>query len=491
MDPIIKAMKSVWDAVETAESDPYRPKYHFTAPAQWINDPNGTIYFKGKYHVFYQHNPYGDKWGHMHWGHAMSEDLINWTHLPIAIAPSKDEGEKHCFSGCCVNNHSVPTIVYTKIGFILDAKTGAEQWGAVSDKDDDEMISWKKMGQNPIMTDDLHGDTNIWDWRDPYIWRENETYYCLLGGHIKGSHRGSAFLYKSENLFEWTYLHPLYQGDETDGRNWECPNFFSLGDKHVLIVSPHGPVTYFVGQYDKANRQFRKQSSGLVDLTQQYYATNTIRDPSGRLILFAWIRGGGKKGWNGCFALPRSLSIVDNRLCMRPVDEIENLKVIKKEEEDLTLKGGAPYHLTDFKTPQLAIEIEVSRSDFEKCRELYVMIKKGWRKYKIGYSNKKGKVFAHRKSAGLNLQDIMATNSDDSLRIQIFIDGSVVEVFFNDKFAFTEHIFIKKLDSEKPIRLFVKNKGSEMDLRSLKVWNMNPASYDLSRYRDYLDQSSE
>lgn len=104
-------MESVEKARPKAEQDPYRPEYHFLPPAQWMNDPNGTIFYKGEFHVFYQHNPYGTSWGHMHWGHAKSKDLVHWEHLPIALAPSKEKGEKHCFSGCCIINGGTPTII--------------------------------------------------------------------------------------------------------------------------------------------------------------------------------------------------------------------------------------------------------------------------------------------------------------------------------------------------------------------------------------------
>ena len=110
------AKESIEKARKIAEKCPYRPTYHFLAPANWMNDPNGPIFYKGEYHLFYQHNPYGDKWGHVHWSHAKSRDLVHWEHLPIALDPSNELGEEHCFSGCCINNNGVPTIIYTSIG---------------------------------------------------------------------------------------------------------------------------------------------------------------------------------------------------------------------------------------------------------------------------------------------------------------------------------------------------------------------------------------
>ena len=101
---IIKAMRSVAAGAARAQADPARPIYHFLPPAYWMNDPNGPIYHDGWFHLFYQHNPYGDEWGHMHWGHARSRDLVRWEQLPIALAPSYEEGEEHVLSGCVALN---------------------------------------------------------------------------------------------------------------------------------------------------------------------------------------------------------------------------------------------------------------------------------------------------------------------------------------------------------------------------------------------------
>jgi beta-fructofuranosidase len=140
-------MASVAEAVPRAEADPTRPVYHFRPPAYWMNDPNGPIYHKGYYHMFYQHNPYGDQWGNMHWGHARSRDLVRWEHLPIALWPSKEVGEEHVFSGCAlINNQGQPMIFYTSIAQGKSAGEYAEQWAAIGD---DSLIHWQNI--HPIL----------------------------------------------------------------------------------------------------------------------------------------------------------------------------------------------------------------------------------------------------------------------------------------------------------------------------------------------------
>src|SRR5262245_13356864 len=189
-EAVAKASLAVEMARESAEKDSLRPAYHLQAPALWMNDPNGPIFFQGRYHMFYQHNPYGTEWGHMHWGHAVSTDLVRWEHLPIAIAPSQDRGEDHCFSGCTVLNNGTPTIGYTSIGAQTPAATNAVQWLATSD---DGMRTWHKHPANPVMTLAVHGDLKVKDWRDPFVWKEGDDWLAVLGGHRDGG-KGCALI---------------------------------------------------------------------------------------------------------------------------------------------------------------------------------------------------------------------------------------------------------------------------------------------------------
>jgi beta-fructofuranosidase len=267
MDRIKKASNSVEKARKEAEKCPCLPVYHFHAPSNWMNDPNGPIFYKNEYHIFYQHNPYSTEWGTIHWGHAKSKNLVNWTHLPIALVPSVEKGEEHCFSGDCVINDGIPSIIYTSIGPKKPHKTSAEQWLAISK---DDMITWEKYPNNPIMTLDLHGDLEIRDWRDPYLWREGDIWYAVLGGHVRKPNRGVALLYKSENLIDWEFIKSLIVGEKETGRNWECPNFFQIDNKWVLIVSPHDKVIYNIGDFE--NNNFIPSKWKILDHGLCFYA---------------------------------------------------------------------------------------------------------------------------------------------------------------------------------------------------------------------------
>ncbi len=172
---LARAQKSVDRGAEEVKADPNRPIFHSQPPANWNNDPNGTLFYKGYYHLFYQHNPFNDRWSWMHWGHMRSKDLVHWEHLPIALWPSLEKGEKHCFSGSAiVNRHGEPMLFYTSIGH--DAP---EQWVAIPK--DDELIEWEKHPENPILSIGDHKGETIVDWRDPQLIHEGDETF-MVGG---------------------------------------------------------------------------------------------------------------------------------------------------------------------------------------------------------------------------------------------------------------------------------------------------------------------
>ncbi len=171
-----------------------------------MNDPNGTIFHNGEYHLFYQHNPYKPHWGQIHWGHASSKDLVHWEHLPIALAPDPGLNELHCFSGCCViADDGTPWVFYTSISaksFATAVRRFAEQWAATSNT---AMITWGKHPLNPILSEETHHpNSRIRNWRDPYIWKEKDNWYMVIAGQEKGGKFG----FKRRT----GWLSPLFRG---------------------------------------------------------------------------------------------------------------------------------------------------------------------------------------------------------------------------------------------------------------------------------------
>lgn len=313
-------------AAARAAADPNRPTMHVLAPANWINDPNGLLYYKGYYHVFYQHNPYGDDWGNMHWGHVRSKDLAHWERLPIALWPSKTKGEDHVFSGSAiVRKDGTPMIFYTSIG-----PRFPEQWAALPETDD--LVVWQKHPANPVVANAVHGDTKVHEWRDPYVIHDGDTTWMVCGGNTNGNQggEGSVFLYEAQDdsLTKWTYRGILFRHPDAGVKNVECPIFFPLDGRWVLITSQGKPVDWFVGDFDRKAGTFTATARGHVDEGQVYAPSVLAKDPKGRAILWGWLDGvPGGRGWRHCLTVPRVLSIgPDGRLRQQPAAELQSLR---------------------------------------------------------------------------------------------------------------------------------------------------------------------
>ena len=367
---IAKAMRSVEEATPAAQADPTRPVYHFMPPALWMNDPNGLIHHNGWYHIFYQHNPYGSDWGHMHWGHGRSRDLVHWEHLPIALWPSKSKGEQHCYSGCALEAPDGKVIAfYTSIPNEdgSSAKFFSDQWVAVAE--DDDLATWRKHEKNPILAPEIHGDLKVYDWRDPFVFTHGGTTYMALGGNVKGDDTQVPVVcyYKAKNddLTEWEYLGPLFTEDGSKLPNIECPNFLKFGDTWVLLTSPHKTVGCYTGTFDPGRSPaFVSEKETLLD-PGTFYAPQCFQDDSGRWIMFGWINCHRKdRPWNGSMTLPRVLSVAeDGTVLQAPAPELEALRKEHVSIADFDVEGILP--IADIQGEALEIIMTFTRTGSE------------------------------------------------------------------------------------------------------------------------------
>ncbi len=302
----------------------FRPYYHFLPASNWINDPNGLIEWEGQYHLFYQANPEAPDFGRMVWGHAVSPDLVHWERRPVALRPDTPADQDGCWTGYAVDQDGIPTLVYT-------GRVGESEYvcRAISP---DGLRTFIKPADNRLDILPPQGE-KLAGFRDPYVWRESDGWYMVVGSGFAGK-GGAALLYRSPDLIHWNYLGPLLASNsDRTGSMWECPNFFPLGDKHVLIVSasPLGYAHYFSGRY--VNHRLIVEQEGVVDNGGFLYAPQVFRDRSGRTILFGWVWEELSKearlanGWAGMMSLPRQLSLgPDETLCGVPVAEVELLR---------------------------------------------------------------------------------------------------------------------------------------------------------------------
>jgi beta-fructofuranosidase len=453
-----KAAASVEKAAVKVKDDANRPIYHLLPPANWNNDPNGPVFYKGHYHLFYQFNPYGDDWGHMHWGHFRSKDLVKWEHQPIALWPSESRGEEHVFSGCAaVTKKGQLMLVYTSIG-----KRLPEQWAAIPE--DDQLVKWKKHPANPILTEKLHGDRKIYEWRDPFVFESEGHSYVVCGGNLNDNKGGQAVVnvYRGENddLTQWKYLGVLFQHPDKDVKNIECPLFFPLDGKWVLIVSQGRPVQYFVGKLDPKEMRFTAEKRGVMDFGSYYAPNCTVA--KGQRILWGWIQDFPKgKGWNGCMTLPRWLTIASDGLTLlqRPPRALEELRGENQVNDNVNVKGEK---VLDVKGDALEIAARLRQGD---AKEVGLKLRRsadGKKAILVSFNGKTLHV------AGLDVP-LTRKPGDDALDIHLFIDHSVLEVYADSVACITR--VVEAAPDDKGVALFAR--GGNGEFEGLGIWHVN------------------
>ncbi len=343
--------------------DSDRPEYHFLAPHNWMNDPNGPIWWKGQYHLFYQVNPHAAIWGDMHWGHAVSADMVHWRHLPIALAPTAGGPDSEgCFSGSAVIYDGKPTFIYTGVqnappdqATIRDGSDKLRETQLLAVAEDDELTHWKKLPE-PVIAAPPQG-MQVTGFRDPCPWREGDEWYMGVGSGERGK-GGCVLLYRSHDLRAWEYLHPLIEGKQNGqtnsnpvdtGEMWECPDFFAVHGKHCLLYSAERKVIWSTGDYDTQAHRFTATRNGVLD-HGAYYAPKSFVARDGRRILWGWITETrpeaefAQAGWAGAMSLPRVLTIgAQGQLEMHPAAEVEALR---GAVEKMTVKPESPLRRT-------------------------------------------------------------------------------------------------------------------------------------------------
>jgi beta-fructofuranosidase len=418
----------------------YRPVYHFTSPAGWMNDPNGPVFWNGYYHLFYQHNPGGETWGNIHWGHARSVDMLYWEHQPIALTPSPEMGEKHCFSGCAIpaaaSAGGAPVILYTSVGEgEQNCRSGAVQRLARSV---DGKI-WRQ-DSKPVLTGVIH-DKAILEWRDPFVWKEGNNWNLVLGGSRRGY--GCILRYCSADLYNWHYKGILFEN--RDYPFLECPNYLIFGERALLFYSPGADVVWHSGFINSSGR-FEVKQSGIMDYSGRagFYAPNTLlNDPAGRYITWGWIpetarNGFPVSGYCGAMSLPRQLSLdPDGRLLQRPASEVENALSQSAEEDHFSLNGNERKFQTHGRT--LAIRLKTrydSGDDFainvyqSPCRRETTGIR--YRAAAKQVTMERGlSTLAGEPAKDFQRACVSATGGD--LDLWIFLDHSIIEIFINGR----------------------------------------------------------
>lgn len=361
-----------FEVVKAAKVTPEeRPVYHFSPRIGWLNDPNGLSYYDGKYHMFYQYHPYNTYWGHLHWGHAVSEDLITWDYLPCTLAPDTEYDKSGCFSGSAIRlDDGSHMLMYTSCGDSSNDPTGKGRWlqtqsiAVMNPADSDNAGEYIKFEENPVIGEgDLPEGGDPYECRDPYLWRAKDGTYRVLfaNGRTSDDDGTRLLIYRSEDGLHWGDGKVLFEDDRRIGVMWECPNFFPLGGRYILIASPMdmqaeqgeavgsirfpqgNNVCYITGEYDEKTEIFTPDSDDSdagyylyepVDGGLDFYAPQVLETPDGRRVMIGWMQDPSMANLHddsefnvfGQMTVPRELSIRDGRLIQWPVRELENYR---------------------------------------------------------------------------------------------------------------------------------------------------------------------
>ena len=461
--------------------DPDRPSFHLLPLHNWMNDPNGPIFWRGQYHLFYQLNPGGATWGAMHWGHAVSPDMVHWRHQPIALAPTPGGPDSEgCFSGSAVVFSGVPTIIYTGVQnappaqvTLHDGNDRLRETQLLATTEDDTLLHWKKDPQ-PVVAAPPPG-MHVTGFRDPCPWREPDGWYLGVGSGERGV-GGCVLLYRSQDLRNWTFLGKLAQGTPNgrrtpnpcdSGEMWECPDFFPLDKRHCLFYSTEGKVIWTTGSYDANRHAYAAERTGVLD-HGAYYAPKSFLAPDGRRILWGWIQETRPQaeyqaaGWAGCMSLPRVLRIgPQGQLEMQPAKEIERLR---GPEERVRLSARSPFlrNLEDLRC-ELGLGMSLLKPNTATIR-LGKVGKPAW-ELVIDIPAKEVRCGAVR----FPIPGLPWPRPD----LRLFLDGSVIESFIGGREALTSRVYGLP-PGETELEVTLTGSGHT----ELQFWPLNPISRD-------------
>lgn len=464
----------------------HRPRCHLSAQSGWINDPNGPIWWQGRYHLFFQRNPLAPVWAPaIHWGHAVSSDLVRWTHLEDALAPSPDGPDSGgCWSGCVVDDDGVPTAVYSGLRRMSDF--GADT--VCLARSDDELLRWRKDGRNPVLDGPPAGLALV-AFRDPFVWREQDTWWMVIGAGLRGE-GGAVLRFRSPDLVDWAYdgvvLDQAGLGSTlARGRAWECPQLFALGDRHVLLLAIQGAQAHqtlhsiaVVGTYQDG--RLEPEHVERFDHGADLYAPATMLGPHGRRLAWGWSweardeAAALEQGWAGVLTLPRVVSLrPDGLLGIAPPPELESLRDAHEAIGEQLLDGEL---VPATRGDRLELATTIAPRDATAIR-LFVRASPGgeeqtlveWDRASGLLSVDRSRSSLDRSAAGGRHSAPFDLGSGD-LELRVFIDASIVEVFANGRCTLTQRIYPTRDDST---GVSLSAVGGAALLRTLDVWQLN------------------
>lgn len=483
-----------------------RPRSHLTPPAGWMNDPNGLFFHDGRLHVFYQHNPSAPRWDRIHWGHAVTDDLVDWEHWPVAISPAVVGPDADgCWSGCVVDDAGTPSMVYT--GIELD---GALRRASIClARSTDGLRSWSKDAAGPIIAEAPVGYAPDC-FRDPFVWREAGGWAMLVGaGNVNLG--GAVLLFRSADLHSWEYVGPwltvadLHGTADTGGPCWECPQLLHFGPRAVLIVSitdpaPDSRPSHVIGVVGRIEAErFVPDDVVRLDAGPDFYAPATVVAPDGRNLLFGWIpedppEPGSGRDWAGALTLPREVRLDGDRLSIEPATEVASLRgpLERRGPRDIPARDGTgPGDRSDERLPtgdvlpagafevQLTLSVEPPASATIELRDEATSPE-----VRIAFRPADDRLSISRRGTvavgGPDLEHEIRLPPDrrGTVELRIIVDGSVMEAFVGGAAPATFRLPTAVAPAER--RLVLAGESGPVRVHRFDVWSLRPTivSYD-------------
>lgn len=479
MDGEQKALKAEFDSKAMAArelrelilSDPARPGYHFVMPEGIAApfDPNGAIYWKGRYHLFYifQDRRSGRKMDH--WGHVSSTDLFHWRHHPTGLLDGMYSGN------CFINAEGVPTICYHQV----------DEGNAMAVALDDDLNTWQKLDSNPITPkteegDEHHGKYRSWD---PFGWLEGDTYYAIFGGKHPGVAKAPAL------EGEWQYTGDLFahgvEGVPLD-EDVSCAELFKLDGKDVLLCISHTlGCRYYIGEW-KDEQFYPEVHRRMSWVDNTFFAPESLLDDKGRRIMWAWLMDYREFGmrwdraWSGTMSLPRVLSLAGNgEMLMDVAEEIEALRYDAKEWTDIAVQANTDFVVDELRGNSLELYVEMRSTDAKEFGVKVCVSPDGQEETLIVYDAVAGELRIDADKSGPDdaAKSVEAgpfqLQEGEPLHLRVFVDKSVVEVFANRRQAVVRRIYPAQADS---LGVSLVATGGDAEVNVLKSWKISPSN---------------
>ncbi len=514
-------------------ADPWRPLYHYVNPENTLNDPNGLCYWQGRWHLFYQARPPEDT--RQHWGHAVSDDLVHWRDLPYALCPGPED---RCYSGTTLVERDRVIALYH----------GVELGNMIAVARDPLLLNWEKLAGNPVIPFGEEGAAPLpHAVFDPCIWSRDGVYYALSAGIIPcrpgGKHVAAEYLFRSQNLEDWEYLHPFIEGDRFTvlGDDGACPYFWPIGDRHILLFFSHmSGGQYWLGDHDPIREKFVVNAHGLFNFGASFpggvHAPTAAPDGKGGVIVlfnmnpgkptyrtdnylgefFGDHSAGGAaeddpsrhaRYWDQILTLPRHLTLRNSHdLNIEPAGDVESLRYDHRQVGRTVLPANREIVLDDIRGNAIELqitldpkhasmfEVDVLRSaNREECTRICFFNKRGY-KYREPFANdvrsnltmstmlsnpvRYESIITIDTSHASTLPDALSRppesapvliEDDEPVRLRIFVDRSVVEVFVNERQCVAVRVYPGREDSR---GISLLSQGQEAELLSLDCWQM-------------------